>query len=205
MKKVFLVLFLLLVTALVWANACFEDVENTALSTIAAFSSIPKIPLSGVTITGGDDDLIPQKITYSGSDLSYYLGDLSTKPKCSSIWENALYAMTQRSATMQKVKSMLSDAGYSKGDAVISGDVTLSCIEKPKKDEIVFSTDLSSIDVDADLDLILKKPGKSYIIKGTLNIKGDSERTLSVTSSDLRVNDIYYRVSLKYRLTKAEK
>ncbi len=205
MKKVFLVLILILVTAFLSANACFEDVENTALSTIAAFSSIPKIPLSGVTFTGGDDDLIPQKITYSSSDLSNWLADLSTKPKCSSIWENALYAMTARSATMQKVKAMLEDAAYTKGDAVISGTVSLSCVEKPKKDEIVFSTDLSSIDVDADLDLILKKSGKSYIIKGTLNIKGDSGRTLSVTSSDLRVNDIYYRVSLKYKLTKAEK
>ena len=204
MKKVLLVFLLLLLAVFLSANACFEEVENMALSTIAAFSSIPKIPLSGVTVTVNGDELIPEKITYRDSDLSHYLDDLSTKPECSSLWENALYSMTQRGATMQKVKSMLRDAGYREGDVTVSGDISLSCVTQPKTSEIVFSTDLSSIDVAADVDLLLKKAGKNYRIKGTLNIKGDSERVLSVTSENMCVNDTYYRVSLKYRLTKAD-
>ena len=204
MKKALLVMLMLLLVFFLHANACFEDVENAAFSTIAAFSSVPKIPLSGVTVNVGENELIPESITYRDSDLSSYLDDLDTKPHCSSIWENALYSMTQRGATMQKVKSMLREAGYEKGDAVLNGNITLSCVTQPEKNEIIFSTDLSSIDVDADVDLLMKKDGKNYIIKGTLSVKGDSERVLSVTSDNLSVNDIYYRVSLKYKLTKAD-
>lgn len=205
MKKVFLLFSLILVAAFLTAGGCFEDVENTVFASAAAFSSIPKSSLSGVTFTVGNNELVPGKVTYSSSDLSFYLSDLSTRPASLSLWEYALYAVRAKSAMFEQVKRRLSDALYSEGDAVMSGEIALSCIREPEKKEIMFLTDLSSIDIEAELNLMLKKAGKTYIIKGTLNVKGDSDRTLTVTSEDLYVNDTYYEVSMKYRLTKAQR
>lgn len=205
MKKVFLLLSLILVAAFLTAGGCFEDVENTVFASAAAFSSIPRSSLSGVTFTPGNNELVPEKITYSSSDLSCYLSDLSTMPASMSLWEYALYAVSTKSAMFEQVKRRLNDALYREGDAVMDGEVILSCIKKPEKNAVIFLTDLSSIDIEAELNLMLKKAGKTYIIKGTLNVKGDSERTLTVTSEDLYVNDTYYEVGLKYRFTKAER
>ena len=111
--------------------------------------------------------------------------------------------MTQRNPSMIKTKEILREADYKKGEVVTNGRIKITTHSEVKTLDIVMSSDLSSIDIDADLDLTLKIKNKSYIIKGTLHIDGSSDRILSVYSNDISVNDTYYKVSLKYKLTKA--
>ena len=206
MKKFLCLLFFLLsVFFLLSANPCFEEVEDTAFTTILSYSSIPKIPLDGVSYTESDDEsALPERVTYSSADLSTFLGNLNTKPDCSSLWESAVYSMMQRGATMKKTKAKLEQAGYRKGDVTVSGTVDISSKTPLKKLELVLGNDFSSVDVDCTANLLLTKNGEKYIIKGTFNVSGDENRILSVTSSDMTVNGIYYRVSVKYRLTKVQ-
>ena len=206
MKKFTLALFFLLVLPLLLAaNPCFEELEDAAFTTILSYASIPKIPLCGVSYSGGDDEsAIPGRITYCNSDLSTYLEALTDGPGCSSIWEKAVYSVIERGATMKRIREKLRDEGYRKGDVVINGTVDLEEESALKKMELVLANDFSSVDVDCRTDLLLLKNGERYVIKGNFNVRGDRDRVLSVTSSDITVNGIYYKVSVKYRLTKVK-
>ncbi len=198
-------LFLLFLSLVLSANPCFEEVEDAAFATILSYASTPKIPLSGVSCTSSDDEsAFPGRVTYTSSDLSTYLECLNTKPECSSLWENAVYSMMQRGATMKKVKAKLGETDYRKGDVIISGTVDLEPKTELKKLDLVLANDFSSVDVDCRADLLLTKNGEKYTIKGTFNVSGDEDRVLSVTSSDMTVNGTYYKVSVKYRLTKVK-
>lgn len=202
MKKWIIFIAVFLMPFLIWSSPCFEEVEAIVLSTISSKASIPEIKLKGVKIEGDEDYLIPHTVEYDKSDVSTYLKSLSTKPEITSIWDNALYNLTQRNPTMVKTKEILEDMGYKKGEVIVDGSISIEALSDPKTIEIVMGNDLSSINVSASLDLTLKIKSKRYIIKGTVLIEGDNKRILSVTSTDISVNDTYYKVSVKYKLTK---
>lgn len=203
MKKWFVLFSLLFLSLFLFASPCFEEVETIVLATISSRASIPELTLNGVKMKGDDDLIIPSSVEYENSDASFYLENLSTKPKKLSLWESALFNMTQRNPSMIKTKEILREADYKKGEVVTNGRIKITALSEVKTLDIVMSSDLSSIDIDAELDLTLKIKNKNYIIKGTLHIDGSSDRILSVYSNNISVNDTYYKVSLKYKLTKA--
>ncbi len=204
MKKSFLLVLMLFISLLIHANPCFEEIEDMAFVTILARSSVPALALEGVSfISADDDDAFPEKVTYRNSDFSTYLDSLSERPRFSSIWQRAIYSAVQNSATMKKTKQRLYERNYRKGSTVVSGTVSLEPKTRLKKAELLLSSDFSSVNVDADVDLLLRKDGEKYVIKGKINVRGDDSRFISVTSRDISVNGVYYKIGLKYRLTKA--
>ncbi len=203
MKRLLLILIAALFCGSLFANPCFEELENASFTTILCRTSVPELSLQGVTFVKGDDEIIPKRIIYSDSDLSNYFSALNTKPEISSIWESAMYSLTQRGATMQKTKEKLKKADYKKGDCLLNGTVDITSKSKIKKLEFLTSGSLDSVDVDCTVDLTLKKGLERYIIKGTFNIKGDKNKVLEITSEDVTVNGKFYLVSVKYQLTKA--
>lgn len=204
MKRLLLIFAIVSVYMSLSANPCFEEVENASFTTILCRTSIPQLPLQGVTMTGDEDEIIPDRIVYSDSDLSNYLTALNTKPEISSLWENALYSLTQRGATMKKTKTKLEEADYRKGDVILNGTVDITSNSRIKKLDFVTSGNLTSVDVDAEADLTVQKGSESYKIEGTFNIKGDKDKVLNITSEDVTVNGKSYLVSVKYQLTKAQ-
>ena len=75
-----------------------------------ASSSVPKMTLPGVDKEG--DGLIPDKVTFSSSDVSLYYDALSSKPQNINIIDSALFAVSQRSSLMQQIQMMLLEKGY---------------------------------------------------------------------------------------------
>lgn len=203
MKKLFCLLLGLFVLLSLHSAPCYEELENAAFTAILCHTSIPSLPLDGVTFYGDDDDVIPDKIVFDNSDLSLYLDALNTKPKMN-FFQGALYSITQNGATMQRTKKKLEEAGYQKGDVLISGVADITSNSKVNKLEFITTGNLSSIDVDVDSDLIITKNSEEYIIKGTFNIKGGKDKILTITSDDVTVNGVPYDVDVKYKLTKAE-
>lgn len=202
MKRLFLCLILFFLLLSLSAGPCYEELETISLVTISSRSSIPLIPLDGVSFTADDDRIIPDVITYSDADASTFLLSLNTKPECS-FFENALYKLTQNGATMKRTKSMLEERNYREGELVVSGTVKLSASADLDKMNIILTGNMSSVTIDADLDLRILSSGKVYVVKGRLDIDGGSDRIFTITSSSYTVNGIKYDLDLKYRLRKA--
>ncbi len=203
MKKLLCLIALFFVVLSLYSSPCYEELENAAFTAILCHTSIPTLPLDGVTIYGDDDDIIPDKIVFDNSDMSLYLDALNTKPKMN-FFQSALYSITQNGATMQRTKKKLEEADYQEGDVLISGVADITSYSKVNKLDFITTGNLSSIDVDVDSDLIITKYSEEYIIKGTFNIKGGKDKILTITSDDVTVNGVPYDVEVKYKLTKAE-
>lgn len=202
MRKILVSIVFLFSALILFSSPCYEDVETAAFSTILARSSIPTLSLMGVTFIGDDDEIIPDRIIYESSDLSTYLESLNTKPEGMPFWKIPLYTLTQNGATMKKTKKKLADAGYEKGDVVITGTVDITSSSPVNKIDYITRGSLSSINMTCDSDLIVKKDGEEYILNGVFTIKGDESGTLSVVSDDLTVNGELYNVDVKYRKEK---
>lgn len=202
MRKFLLLLILLFFSFLLFSSPCYEDVETAAFSTILARTSIPALNLEGVTFIGDEDKIIPERIVYENSDLSTYLTSLNTRPGGMAFWMLPLYSLTQNGTTMKKTKKRLEDAGYEKGSVVISGVVDVSSESEINKLDYITKGSLSSVDITCDSDLIVKKDGEEYILKGIFKIKGDESGILSVVSDNLTLNGEAYRINVKYRKEK---
>ncbi len=186
-----------------FASPCYEEVETAAFTAILCHTSIPSLPLNGVTFYGEEENIIPDKIVFDNSDMSLYLDALNTKPKMN-FFQSALYSITQNGSTMQKTKKKLQERAYKTDEVIINGEADITSNSSVNKLEFITTGNLSSIDVDVYADLVITKNEEKYIINGTFNIKGGKDKILTVTSSNVTVNGIPYDVEVKYKLTKAE-
>ena len=195
-KTIALILFLIILFPL-FSSPCFEELETITLSVMAS-SSVPKMTLPGVDKEG--DGLIPDKVTFSSSDVSLYYDALSSKPQNINIIDSALFAVSQRSSLMQQIQMMLLEKGYERDDLVVDGVIELKAQREPDEMTLLMGKDLSSISLRVASDLTLTQRGKVWKVKGVLEVFGDSKGNLVVQSKEFTVNTLKYKVDLKYRL-----
>ncbi len=202
MKRLLFFPILLLLLFSLSAGPCYEELETVSLVTVSSRASVPLLPLPGVSFVGEGDKIIPDNIVYSSSDASTYLEALNTKPKCS-IFESALYSITQNGAMMKRTKKMLEERDYRKGELVVTGTVGIESKSELDKMDIILTGNLSSFQASVNLDLVIVSRDEVYTVRGALDITGGDDRIFTITSSDYTVNGIRYDVELEYRLRKA--
>ena len=168
------------------------------LSVMASSASKPRLALPGVEIEG--EGLFPEKVVFTSSDVSLYYDALTSKPKDASIIDSALFAATQRSSLMQQIQRILLEKGYEKDDLIVDGEISINTKKEPNELELMLGKDLSSISLSIKVNCTLKERGKEWIVKGVLEVFGDSKGNLVVQSNMFTVNSSKYKVDLKYRL-----
>ena len=165
---------------------------------MASSASKPRLALPGVEIEG--EGLFPEKVVFTSSDVSLYYDALTSKPKDASIIDSALFAATQRSSLMQQIQRILLEKGYEKDDLIVDGEIAINTKKDPDELELMLGKDLSSISLSIKVNCTLKERGKEWIVKGVLEVFGDSKGNLVVQSNMFTVNSSKYKVDLKYRL-----
>ena len=168
------------------------------LSVMASSASKPRLALPGVEIEG--EGLFPEKVVFTSSDVSLYYDALTSKPEDASIIDSALFAATQRSSLMQQIQRILLEKGYEKDDLIVDGEIAINTKKEPNELELMLGKDLSSISLSIKVNCTLKERGKEWIVKGVLEVFGDSKGNLVVQSNMFTVNSSKYKVDLKYRL-----
>ena len=144
--------------------------------------------------------MFPEKVVFTSSDVSLYYDALTSKPKDASIIDSALFAATQRSSLMQQIQRILLEKGYEKDDLIVDGEIAINTKKEPNELELMLGKDLSSISLSIKVNCTLKERGKEWIVKGVLEVFGDSKGNLVVQSNMFTVNSSKYKVDLKYRL-----
>ena len=172
--------------------------ETITLSVMASSASRPRLILPGVDVEG--EGLFPEKVVFNSSDVSLYYDALTSKPKDASIIDSALFAATQRSSLMQQIQRILLEKGYEKDDLIVDGEIAINTKKEPNELELMLGKDLSSISLSIKVNCTLKERGKEWIVKGVLEVFGDSKGNLVVQSNMFTVNSSKYKVDLKYRL-----
>ena len=198
MKKTLVFILFVLSLLPLFSSPCFEEIETVTLSVMASSASKPRLALPGVEIEG--EGLFPEKVVFTSSDVSLYYDALTSKPKDASIIDSALFAATQRSSLMQQIQRMLLEKGYEKDDLIVDGEIAINTKKEPNELELMLGKDLSSISLSIKVSCTLKERGKEWIVKGVLEVFGDSKGNLVVQSNMFTVNSSKYKVDLKYRL-----
>lgn len=198
MKKTLVIILFVLSLFPLFSSPCFEELETVTLSVMASSASKPRLTLPGVEIEG--DGLFPEKVVFNSSDVSLYYDALTSKPKGSNIIDSALFAATQRSSIMQQIQRILLEKGYEKDDLIVDGEIAINTKKDPDELELMLGKDLSSISLSIKVNCTLKERGKEWIVKGVLEVFGDSKGNLVVQSNMFTVNSSKYKVDLKYRL-----
>ena len=198
MKKTLVFILFVLSLLPLFSSPCFEEIETVTLSVMASSASKPRLALPGVEIEG--EGLFPEKVVFTSSDVSLYYDALTSKPKDASIIDSALFAATQRSSLMQQIQRILLEKGYEKDDLIVDGEIAINTKKEPNELELMLGKDLSSISLSIKVNCTLKERGKEWIVKGVLEVFGDSKGNLVVQSNMFTVNSSKYKVDLKYRL-----
>ena len=198
MKKTLVIILFVLSLFPLFSSPCFEEIETVTLSVMASSASKPRLSLSGVEIEG--EGLFPEKVVFTSSDVSLYYDALTSKPEDASIIDSALFAATQRSSLMQQIQRILLEKGYEKDDLIVDGEIAINTKKDPDELELMLGKDLSSISLSIKVNCTLKERGKEWIVKGVLEVFGDSKGNLVVQSNMFTVNSSKYKVDLKYRL-----
>ena len=172
--------------------------ETITLSVMASSASRPRLILPGVDVEA--EGLFPEKVVFNSSDVSLYYDALTSKPKDSSIIDSALFAVTQRSSLMIQIQRILLEKGYEKDDLIVDGEISIYMKKDPDELELMSGRDLSSISLSIKADCTLNERGKEWIVKGVLQVFGNSKENLVVQSNMFTVNSSKYKVDLKYRL-----
>ena len=198
MKKTLVLILFVLSLFPLFSSPCFEEMETITLSVMASSASRPRLILPGVDVEG--EGLFPEKVVFNSSDVSLYYDALTTKPKDISIIDSALFAVTQRSSLMIQIQRILLEKGYEKDDLIVDGEIAINTKKEPNELELMLGKDLSSISLSIKVNCTLKERGKEWIVKGVLEVFGDSKGNLVVQSNMFTVNSSKYKVDLKYRL-----
>ena len=198
MKKTLVIILFVLLLFPLFSSPCFEELETVTLSVMASSASRPRLILPGVDVEG--EGLFPEKVVFNSSDVSLYYDALTTKPKDISIIDSALFAVTQRSSLMIQIQRILLEKGYEKDDLIVDGEIAINTKKEPNELELMLGKDLSSISLSIKVNCTLKERGKEWIVKGVLEVFGDSKGNLVVQSNMFTVNSSKYKVDLKYRL-----
>ena len=198
MKKTLVLILFVLSLFPLFSSPCFEEMETITLSVMASSASKPRLSLPGVEIEG--EGLFPEKVVFTSSDVSLYYDALTSKPKDISIIDSALFAVTQRSSLMIQIQRILLEKGYEKDDLIVDGEIAINTKKEPNELELMLGKDLSSISLSIKVNCTLKERGKEWIVKGVLEVFGDSKGNLVVQSNMFTVNSSKYKVDLKYRL-----
>ena len=198
MKKTLVLILFVLSLFPLFSSPCFEEIETVTLSVMASSASKPRLALPGVEIEG--EGLFPEKVVFTSSDVSLYYDALTSKPKDASIIDSALFAATQRSSLMQQIQRILLEKGYEKDDLIVDGEIAINTKKEPNELELMLGKDLSFISLSIKVNCTLKERGKEWIVKGVLEVFGDSKGNLVVQSNMFTVNSSKYKVDLKYRL-----
>ena len=198
MKKTLVFILFVLSLLPLFSSPCFEEMETITLSVMASSASRPRLILPGVDVEG--EGLFPEKVVFNSSDVSLYYDALTSKPKDISIIDSALFAVTQRSSLMIQIQRILLEKGYEKDDLIVDGEIAINTKKEPNELELMLGKDLSSISLSIKVNCTLKERGKEWIVKGVLEVFGDSKGNLVVQSNMFTVNSSKYKVDLKYRL-----
>lgn len=166
-------------------NTAFTALYNGVFSVAAAYSSIPRVQLPGVTIEDGSGTATPYyaRLSFNRSDLSTYTAVLAPSETEGSTWYYRLLqsARDSLSPMARLAANMLLEEGYIPGDAILDGVITVSFSDPQTSNictwfDLMVLRDWSSVSFNVEVSVMVSGSltGTPVAFTGQLEGKGES-------------------------------
>lgn len=171
-------------------NTAFTALYNGVFSAAAAYASIPRVILPGVSIVDSDGaSALTARLSFNRSDLSTYILAFAPSSSDSATWYQRLIQSARDSISplSRLAASLLFEADYHLGSAILDGSIVVSFKDPGTSNirtwfDLMVLRDWSSVRFDVDVSVLVSGTltGVPIAFEGILEGSGESDGTAIV-------------------------